>query len=413
VQVGAAALAADIRARSVSAVEVVEACLAEAARHRDLNAFAVLDGEGARAAAVAADQQLARGHGVGPLHGVPVTAKEQIAVAGLPSCEASRLVAPVVAAEDAPPVAALRAAGAIVLGTTNMSELATFPDSVNLVYGATRNPHGASRSAGGSSGGEGCAVAAGLSALGLGSDYGGSVRCPAHFCGVAGLRVGLGTLPSPPARTAARARLSTYGVLARSVADLELALDALAPGPAPPRPRRITVVRRDEAVDVAAEALAGLGFEVVDGDPPQRAEAEHAFDSVTAHETRALLARWLPERLTEASPQLAVQWRAVEALEADERAYRAALGRLEELGERVELGVLLAPPAAGPAFALGRLDGVFELFDDCKLASALGLPALVVPVLRAGLPRGVQLIGPRGGDRQLLSLGRALEQALR
>jgi amidase len=413
VQVGAAGVAAAIRAREISAVEAVDACLALAEARGDLNAFAVLDAERAHAAAREADDALARGEEVGPLHGVPVTAKEQIPVAGLASCEASRLVPRVVADADAPPVAALRAAGAIVLGTTNMSELATFPDSVNLVYGATRNPHDPSRSAGGSSGGEACAVAAGMSALGLGSDYGGSVRCPAHFCGVAGFRLGVGTLASPPAPTPARARLSTYGLLARSVADLELGLAALAPAPDEPAPRRVTVLRRDEAVDTAGDALAGLGVEVVDAAPPERAAAERAWDVVTTHEARALLGRWLPERLEDASPQLAVQWRAVDAIQPDEEAHRRALAQLEELGRQAGRGTFLAPPAAGPAFELGRLEGVFELFDDCTFASALGLPAAVIPVLRDGLPRGVQLIGPRRGERALLSLTRALEEALR
>jgi Asp-tRNA(Asn)/Glu-tRNA(Gln) amidotransferase A subunit family amidase len=252
-----------------------------------------------------------------------------------------------------------------------------------------------------------------MSALGLGSDYAGSVRCPAHFCGVAGLRIGVGTLPSPPAATPARGRLSTYGLLAPSVADLELGLDVLAPATAEPPPRRVTVLRRDEAVDVAADALAEAGVEVVDGALPEQEEAERLFDFVTAQETRALLGRWLPERFEDASPQLAVQWRAVEALEPDSLAYHAALARLDELAAQVETGALLAPPGAGPAFELGRLEGVFELFDDCKLASALGLPAAVVPVARNGLPRGVQLVGRRGGERALLSLARALEQALR
>jgi Asp-tRNA(Asn)/Glu-tRNA(Gln) amidotransferase A subunit family amidase len=136
----------------------------------ELGAFAVLDLERALAACETLPS--------GPLHGVPVTVKEQIAVAGLPSREASLLVEPVVARADAAAVARLRAAGAVVLGTTNMSEFALFPDSTNRVYGDTRNPLDRRLSAGGSSGGEAAAVRAGMSAIGVGSDYGGSIRCP-------------------------------------------------------------------------------------------------------------------------------------------------------------------------------------------------------------------------------------------
>ena len=168
--------------------------------------------------------------------------KEAIDVAGLPACEASRLRPVTTPAEDAPAVALLRAAGAILIGKTNISELSAFPDSANLVYGTTRNPVDLERSAGGSSGGEAAAVAAGLSAFGLGSDYGGSIRAPAHFCGVAGIRPGIGRVPSaghlPPVQPAARRHWSTIGPLARSVADLELVLWSSSASPSAARRSR-------------------------------------------------------------------------------------------------------------------------------------------------------------------------------
>jgi Asp-tRNA(Asn)/Glu-tRNA(Gln) amidotransferase A subunit family amidase len=424
------ALVGDLRARRVGAEETVAAALrqVEAAGSQP---FAVLLAEQALAAARAADRLP---QPLPPLHGVPFSVKEQIAVAGVPSCEASLLLPAVAPAADAAVVRLLRDAGAVLLGTTNMSELALFPDTVNRVYGATPNPHDPTRSAGGSSGGEAAAVAQGLVGFGIGSDYGGSIRCPAHFCGVAGLRPGTGVVPGDGAggrlHAPARAALSTVGPLALGADDLALVLDALVPEalPAPELDGVVVVVdgvgppadpRCRDAVRSAAASLAGLGLSVTEELPGCTRAAEAVFDDVTAAETYRLLAPLVAGRADHASEQLLAVWEAVAERPPAAGAHAAALARIPAARAEVRewLGrarAVLAPAAAAPAFVLGQTDGVFELFAHCKLASLAGLPALVVPVPGAGdtLPVGVQLVGTAGSEHALLRLGRRLEATL-
>lgn len=420
-----AELAARVASGRSTAAEVLEEHISRLeARNPALNAVVVLDLERARRQAA---EPLP-----GPLAGVPFTVKEAIDTSGLPTSEASRLRAPVTPARDAPAVARLRAAGAILLGKTNVSELCAFPDTANLVYGATRNPADPARSAGGSSGGEAAAVAAGLSAFGLGSDYGGSIRAPAHFCGVAGIRPGTGRVPGaghrPASQSPARRRWSTIGPIARTVADLEVVLSVLAGAPlgGAPLPFRVGVycdiLERpvETACAAAVEAAAArLPLEVVEVSPPFQLEAELLFDRVSAGEMQATLAALasLDGRgsLDGASPQLQSIWETV-------RDAPAAPLRPQELGELerrafawlADYPVLLAPAAAAPAFPLGTCDsGVFDLFHHCKLASVLGLPAAIVPAgpTAAGLPVGVQVIGRRGREDEVLAVARAVEQA--
>jgi amidase len=292
-----------------------------------------------------------------------------------------------------------------------------FPDTTNRVYGDTRNPVDAALSAGGSSGGEAVAVRTGMSALGFASDYGGSIRGPAHFCGVFGLRPGVGSVPSTGAtgrlRAPLRAQLSTVGPLARTADDLALAYGVISEtsggATLPTRAARFDDVGGrtvdpscSAAVDRMLARLVDAGIEVDAVTPPFQAEAEEIFLELTAAETRAALADLLPGRLGDASPQLAAVWASVE--DAPRSARDAELPALWARADAwfAETPVLVAPAAAAPAYELGRLEGVFDLFAHCTLASALGLPALVVPVGDVG----VQLIGPRGGEWLLLELAR-------
>jgi Asp-tRNA(Asn)/Glu-tRNA(Gln) amidotransferase A subunit family amidase len=410
-------IAAAVRERRVSAAEVLEEHVARIeALNPELNAIVVLDLERAR-------REAARPR-PGPLSGVPFTVKEAIESAGLPACEASRLRPVTTPADDAPAVALLRDAGAILLGKTNISELCAHPDSSNLVYGATRNPVDPTRSAGGSSGGEAAAVAAGLSAFGIGSDYGGSIRAPAAFCGIAAIRPGLGRVPAgghlPRVQPPARRYWSTIGPLARSVADLELILTVLAGGPlgGAPLPPRVGIYRDvlDRAVDdccldAVEEAAGRLPLEVVDATPPFQLEAEQLYGRLSAAETREIIEGLGP--LDDASPHLRSIWEAVR--EAVPEPFRAeVVGSLEAraFAWLDEFPVLLAPAAASPAFALGYGEpDVFDLFHHCKLASALGLPAAVVPFATSpeGLPVGVQIVGGRGREDEVLAVARAIE----
>ncbi len=411
-------IAESVRTGAISATEVLDGHLARLEeRNGELNAVVILDVDAARAAAAGRPQ--------GPLAGVPFTVKEAIVVAGLPGREASLLRPLEIGAKDATAVARLRAAGAILVGKTNISELCAHPDSSNLVYGATRNPFDRTRSAGGSSGGEGAAVAAGMSAFGLGSDYGGSVRAPASFCGLAGMRPGVGFAPTdghlPHRKPYFRERLSTIGPLAPTVADLEIVLSVLAAERVgfAPVPARVGIFRDALDRSVSAEcaaavetAAAALACEVVDAAPPFQLAAEELFYAVSAAETHAIIGELGP--LGEASPQL--QWiaRAVEGAPPVPVDATARFAALEAEAERwfEQVPVLLAPAAAEPAFALGGLEGnVFDLFHHCTLASALGLPAAVVPVAAsaAGLPIGVQVIGRRGHESEVLGVARAIE----
>ena len=190
-------IAAQIRRKAVSPVEVARAHLDRIERlNPKLNAFVDCKPEAVLAQAREAEKAILRGGELGPLHGVPVSTKSAIDVAGH-LCEAgTRLRAGHIAAEDAPLVARLRAAGAVILGVTNTPELLMAWETDNLLYGRTNNPWDLTRTAGGSSGGEAAAIAAGLSAGGVGSDGGGSIRVPAHFCGICGLKPTPGRIPS-------------------------------------------------------------------------------------------------------------------------------------------------------------------------------------------------------------------------
>jgi Asp-tRNA(Asn)/Glu-tRNA(Gln) amidotransferase A subunit family amidase len=369
-----------------------------------------------------------------PLRGVPFTVKECIPVAGMPCTAGSELFAANVPREDAAPVARLREAGAIMLGKTNLSELAAFPDSVNPRYGATRNPHALDRTAGGSSGGEAAALALGLSPLGLGSDLGGSLRWPAHACGVVGLRPSRGAVPSaehvPPPRTPAFARWGVIGPLARTVDDAALALELIArpwPArdadallglrfPAPAAPSRVAWFETDElqpvagairaAVRRAAAALEAAGHAVVEAAPPDAAAIRAAYDTVLEAEVAALVGG------APLAPEYVPAWAELAALERAAHAWMDAHP------------LALAPVAPVPAFPLG---GTFDdvtadgtplnrggKLTTCTWANVAGLPSIALPagVDGDGLPVGVQLIARRGHDRELIAVARSLEAAL-
>jgi Asp-tRNA(Asn)/Glu-tRNA(Gln) amidotransferase A subunit family amidase len=189
-------MAGAVRSREVSAVELIDAHAARIdERNPGVNAVVVLRLEEAREEAREADALSACGESWGPLHGVPFTAKEVIPVAGMPATNGSKLMSGRVSSEDAEVIRRMRSAGAILLGKTNLSEFSAFWDSVNLVYGATRNPHDGDRTAGGSSGGEAAALASAMTPLGIGSDLAGSIRAPASWTGVFGLRAGRDAIP--------------------------------------------------------------------------------------------------------------------------------------------------------------------------------------------------------------------------
>lgn len=304
-------LAALILTGELSAVEVVDAHIRRIeAIDSDLNAVVIPLFDRARADAADADEAMKRGEPVGPLHGVPVTIKEQYRVAGTQTTLGATKQIGRIDRDEGPLVTALRRAGAIVLGKTNILQTLAGWESVNPVYGHTANPWNLDRTPGGSSGGEAAIVAAGGSALGLAGDYGGSIRLPAHFCGVHGIKPTAGRLTNDDFApgllgTGQEAFIPQPGPIARTVDDLQLAMSILAAtsmgrtgdlvAPVPwSDPNRIDVaglrvgmyvdngyfpvsasVRR--AVEEAAAMLRGLGAEVVETSPPDPWEAVRIF----------------------------------------------------------------------------------------------------------------------------------------
>src|SRR3989454_93701 len=229
----ATTLARAIRAKEISSAEVVHAYLQRIeAVNPQLNAVVQLRAEAAQAEAHAADAALARGQIMGPLHGVPMTIKDSLDTAGVITTGGTTGRSTYVPTQDATVVARLPAAGAILLGKTNTPELTLAGETDNLLYGRTNNPYDVSRTPGGSSGGAGAILAAGGSVLDIGSDTGGSIRLPAHFCGIAGIKPTSGRVPRTghivPFGMGAVDALTQLGPLARYIADLSLILPIIA-----------------------------------------------------------------------------------------------------------------------------------------------------------------------------------------
>jgi amidase len=393
-----------------------------------------------------AEAAVARGEGVGPLHGVPLTVKDTIDVRGVRTTRGTRLDARRVPAEDARAVARLRAAGAIILGKTNCAELALEYTAENLVFGRTNNPHDLSRSPGGSSGGCGAAVAACLTAASLGSDLAGSVRIPAHFCGVAGLKPTAGRVPgrghAPPV-SGPYSLGASLGPLARSVEDLELLFGVLAgddaPGADAERLRGAraafffddgTVPATDEtraAVVRASEALRDAGLLVEEERPPSVESAHAAWLSLFSYPTARYLREFYGGREEEAGPVArALLKRDVRGPDAE--AFLAAWDERDRLRGELLRWMERTPLVVAPVGPVGafrheesrkvEVSGeVFQTFRAFALAQAFNvydLPAVCVPAgaARSGLPVGVQIAGRPFEERRVLAAARVIEKAL-
>src|SRR5882762_9829965 len=293
-------IAAQIRRKVISPVEVARAHLERIERlNPKLNAFVDCQPEAVLAQARAAENAILRGDGLGPLHGVPLSIKSAIDVAGH-RCEAgTRLRAGHIAAEDAPLVARLRAAGAVILGVTNTPELLMAWETDNLLYGRTNNPWDLSRTAGGSSGGEAAAIASGCSAGGVGSDGGGSIRVPAHFSGICGLKPTPGRIPATghyPNSVGPFALLGVVGPMARTVGDLKVLFEVMQ-GPDYGDPSSAPVPVRWPGEDELKKIRVGY-FED-DGRTPVTAETRAAVESAAQALRRAgfKVERFRPEGL--------------------------------------------------------------------------------------------------------------------
>jgi amidase len=419
-----------------------------------VNAVVVRDPAGAAAAAAAVDADVAAGRPLGPLAGVPVTVKEAFDVAGLPTTcgmvERSGRVSPC----DAVAVGLLRAAGAVIMGKTNVPVALADLQADNPVYGRTANPWDTTRTCGGSSGGSAAAVAAGFSPLDLGSDLSGSIRVPASFCGVFGLRPSngvlskLGHLPWPDGWVL-EPEISVIGPLARDPMDLRLALDVLAARPpggglpplgppadhpwragGPGRTRRLLVWRGAPGAPVDTETAT-----VLDTTVTEAARAGWATDELTAPfdpgEALAVVRRLV---FAEIVPGMSDdQWRAAASGAPDLRRHLADQERHCELGAALEAvmagydAVLCPatatvapehdtrPPAERVVWLDDRAVGHAERASWSLLAALAQGPTVTFPAgvgHRSGLPVGLQLVGRRWGDRALLDVAADLDDVL-
>ena len=447
----AKSIAVGIRARTFSAVEVVEAHLARINEvNGSLNAVVCLASERARTEARRADEALARGHNLGPLHGVPITLKDSIDTQGVVTTGGTMGRIGFVPKRDSTVAARLRAAGAILLGKTNTPELTLAGETNNLVYGRTNNPYDLSRMPGGSSGGAGAIIASGGSPLDMGSDTGGSIRLPAHFCGIAGIKPNSGRVPRTghivPYGMGAVDSLTQLGPMARFVEDLALALPIIAgpdwrdPAIAPVplgNPDDVAVgslrvaMHTDnglmsptketaDAVLAAAAALRDAGVEVAEVRPSALAQLPEFHNAISSADGRAwtkrLLEKW---GTTESHPWLQRRLDDAEVIPSDELSAlleKADAYRSEMLQFMENYDAILCPTAAYPAT---EHEGTFHESRTMGFAytgayNVTGWPGAVVRggTSPEGLPIGVQVVARPWREDVALALAAVLESAL-
>ncbi len=449
-------IAEQIRRKTVSPLEVAQTHLDRIERlNPKLNAFVDYRPELVLAQAREAEKAVLRGDELGPLQGVPVSIKSSIDVAGH-RCEAgTRLRGGRIAVEDAPLVARLRAAGAVILGVTNTPELLMAWETDNLLYGRTSNPWDLTRTAGGSSGGEAGAIAAGLSAGGVGSDGGGSIRVPAHFCGICGLKPTPGRIPSTghyAKSSGPFALIGVVGPMARTVEDLRILFEVMAgwddgdPSAAPVAVREIsettlrsvnvgffeddgrTPVTEEtrEVVRLAAFTLMSCGFRVDAFRPHGLDEARERWWEFFGTAGGMILGPELRGHELELSPILRefLSWTNAEPPHSGESLLAAWLGR-DAVREKIlqqmrKYPVLICPTAAIPAFRHGEREWQVEgktvkyldAWSYCEWFNLLGFPAAVVPMgySEQGLPIGVQIVGRPWEEEVVLAVAARLER---
>ncbi len=453
-------MAAALRARRISARELLDLHLTRIEEmNARVNALVSLDPDRARQEAAAADDRLARGETVGALHGLPYAVKDTHAAAGWRTTYGSPVLAQNVPERDDLIVERARAAGAVIVAKSNAPEFAAGSHTFNPVFGTTVNPYDLSRSAGGSSGGSAVALAAGMVPLADGSDMGGSLRNPASFNNVVGLRPGLGRVPEWPHANAWEST-SVGGPMARTVEDLALLLSALA-GPTPRVPLALETPGSvfAEPLDQTGQALRGLrvafssdlggAFEVdhevarvveeqagVFGEAgsvvtqahPDLREAEDTFRTLRAWHFQAKYADFLAAHPDDVKASLAENIRAGAHLTGADVA-RAYIQRTT-LGDRMRLffeehDVLVLPVSQVPPFPAdqeypdeinGRAQETYlDWMRSAYFITVTGCPAISVPAgfTAGGLPVGIQIVAPHSSERMLLEVAHAFEQRTR
>ncbi|WP_310962548.1 amidase [Nocardioides terrisoli] len=451
----ARAMVAALRARRISARELLDLHLARiVARNPQLNALVSLDEDRARAAATAADKALVAGGEVGPLHGLPFAFKDTHDVAGWRTTYGSPIFADHVPDADELVVERVRRAGVVVVGRSNVPEFAAGSHTFNRVFGTTLNPVDPTRSAGGSSGGAACALAAGMVPLADGSDMGGSLRNPASFCGVVGFRPSLGRVPSWPTGNHWETT-AVSGPLARNVGDVALLLSVMA-GPDPRTPHaladpgsafapplvgslaglrvalaptldgQLVVDDRVAAVVEASGAVFAAAGARVTGAAPDLALAEDTFRTLRAWLFQASFGALLAERPDDFKQSLADNIRAGESLTGADvaRAYAQRTALADTM--RVFFAshdLLVLPTSQVPPFPADQeypaeingqpMETYLDWMRSAYFITVTGCPAISVPAgtTPEGLPVGIQVVAPHGADRFLLEVAAAFESA--
>jgi amidase len=444
-------LAAAIRTGKVSSREATESVLTRLeAVNPALNAVTVVMAEQARAAADRADAAVGRGEALGPLHGVPVTIKENVDQADAATANGVVAFKDLVARSDSPPVANWKRAGAVIVGRTNTPAFSLRWHTDNDLRGRTVNPWAPGRTPGGSSGGAAAALAAGIAPLAHGNDLGGSIRYPAYCCGVAGIRPTLGRVPAynetaPEERPLAHQIMSVQGPLGRRVRDVRLGLQAMAPrdprdpwwapasleGPPVPAPIRVALsidpARQGThpavaaAVRAAGTALAGAGYAVEEVDPPAVDGVAGLWATLVVNEMRHATLPYI-RRHGGTDLNRTVDLMLAQTADVTLDAYMRALAeRSRHLRDWMRFleryPLVVGPVSTEPPFAVG-----FDVSDTETMArvllaqrllvaaNLLGLPAVAVPTgLADGVPLGVQVLGSRYREDLCLDAAEAIE----
>jgi amidase len=449
-------LADAIASGEVSSTEVVEAHLARIeAVNPQVNAVVRVLADQARAGAEAADRKVAAGEALGPLHGVPITVKENIDMAGLPTTNGVRAMAGAIAQVNAPVVERMLAAGAIPIGRTNLPDMAMRVHTDSSLHGLTRNPWDLARTAGGSSGGEAAALASGMSPLGLGNDIGGSLRSPASVCGVASIRpsagrvADAGSLPNEDKLLVSQL-MAVQGPMARRIADVRLglkiimgahprdpwAIDAPLEGRPIEGPIRVALAAAPPGCAVepavadrvrrAADALADAGYEVVEACPPRYEEAVEVWARFLMGDMAAAFAQM--------GPIMGEDGRGF--LEAFNRTVAPLVGAadmsqlfVQRYGIARDWSVFMAdyPLLLTPTWTVLPFESGFDiagpdaaaatkaLMAPVTPANLLGLPSASVTAgldPASGLPVGVLLTGQRFREDLCLDAAEAVEARL-
>jgi amidase len=451
-------LAHAIRSETISSREALESCLSRlAAVNPALNAVVDLIDDEARSAADRADAAVRAGETTGPLHGVPLTVKINVDYAGRATTNGVKAFENMIAQEDSVPVANLRKAGAIIFGRTNVPGFSTRYFTDNDLHGRTLNPWDPGRTPGGSSGGAAVAVAAGIGPIGHGNDRAGSVRYPAHCCGVYGLRASVGRVADFNASSVEERGLMSQlthiqGPLARSIGDIRLTLEALSqgdprdpwwvpaladPGPVD-RPKTAAIFATspdadvhpdvENAVRIAGKWLEQAGYAVEEVAPPHLTEAGDMFWTMLMAEERAT-----SENEKSASTKGIEMFgdQAVQNARASTRVYAGDLdyeGYINGLRRRTSIlrewqlffqrhSVLVMPVSWQPAFPIDHdqrgdetMRRMLDSFHPMLAISTLGLTGLAAPTGPVNcIPMGVQIVGPRFGEELCLRAGEVLE----